>query len=105
MPSNLSLKMCSLSKRLKTMSSIPSAGIALHLRCWNLSMKKEDWKYLGIRHPSTLELFVHARMPFGWKDAPREACAVSEALMAEMRRRGVKGLVFVDDFLLFSGSN
>jgi hypothetical protein len=70
---------------------------------FSLSLRKADWPLFGVRHPGTGELLCCARVPFGYVEAPHVACAVSEGVANELRRRGVECLCFVDDFLLKGG--
>jgi hypothetical protein len=70
---------------------------------FSLSLRKGDWHLFGVRHPGTGELLCCSRVPFGYVEAPHVACTVSEGVANELRRRGVKCLCFVDDFLLRAG--
>ena len=68
-----------------------------------LQLRRSDWPLFGVRHPGTGEMLCCARVPFGYVEAPHVACAVSEGVANELRRRGVECLCFVDDFLLKGG--
>ena len=70
---------------------------------FSLRLRRSDWPLFGVRHPGTGEMLCCARVPFGHVEAPHVACAVSEGVADELRRRGVECLCFVDDFLLKGG--
>ena len=60
-----------------------------------------------IRHPVTGRLMRCTRLPFGYVDSPRCACAVSEEMARLLRKRlsrdgvvGVHVLAYVDDYLI-----
>jgi hypothetical protein len=67
---------------------------------WNLKVAEADQGLFGLVHPGTGELMVHSRLPFGYKDSPRIACMVSEAVAEYLRALGVNCKVFVDDFAI-----
>jgi hypothetical protein len=71
---------------------------------WNLKVAPCDQGLFGLIHPGTKELMVHSRLPFGYKDSPRIACKVSEAVAEYLRTLGVNCKVFVDDFAIAADS-
>ena len=66
-------------------------------------MGEDSKKRLVVRHPGTGRLMWASRLPFGYLEAPRLFCALTEAVMSRLRRRaagmGIHFLVFVDDVL------
>ena len=67
---------------------------------WNLKVREGDLGLMGVRHPGDGKVYVHERLCFGYKDSPRLACTLSEAVAQKLRLLGVSCLVFVDDFLI-----
>ena len=65
-----------------------------------MRIRESDQGLFGVVHPGTGKIYVHSRLCFGYKDSPRVACSLSEAVASELRRLGVQCLVFVDDFLV-----
>ncbi len=64
---------------------------------------QEAWS-VPVRHPGTGRLIWASRLPFGYLEAPRLFCALTEALMQRLRVRaaglGISFYVFVDDVLV-----
>ena len=54
-----------------------------------------------VRHPGTGRLMWASRLPFGYIESPRLFCALTEAVIARLRKqaagRGIHFYVFVDD--------
>ena len=67
---------------------------------WNLKVKRGDTGLMGVVHPGDNKTYVHERLCFGYKDSPRLACKLSEAVAVKLRGLGVNCLVFVDDFII-----
>jgi hypothetical protein len=70
---------------------------------WHMPIGDDSRKRLVVRHPGTGRLIWASRLPFGYLEAPRLFCAMTEALMQRLRvraaGRGIHFFVFVDDVL------
>jgi hypothetical protein len=70
---------------------------------WHMPIGDDSRKRLVVRHPGTGRLIWASRLPFGYLEAPRLFCALTEALMQRLRVRaagkGIHFYVFVDDVL------
>ncbi len=71
---------------------------------WHMPIGEDSRKRLVVRHPGTGRLIWASRLPFGYLEAPRLFCALTEALMQRLRVRaaglGISFYVFVDDVLV-----
>ena len=71
---------------------------------WHVPIGDDSRKRLVVRHPGTGRLMWASRLPFGYLEAPRLFCGLTEALIERLRRqaagRGIHFLVFVDDVLV-----
>ena len=70
---------------------------------WHVPIAEDSKRRLVVRHPGTGRLIWATRLPFGYIDSPRIFCALTEAVMARLRKRaagrGIHFFVFVDDCL------
>jgi hypothetical protein len=70
---------------------------------WHMPIAPDSRKRLVVRHPGTGRLMWASRLPFGYVDAPRLFCALTEALADRLRAqvagKGIHYFVFVDDVL------
>ena len=67
---------------------------------WLVPVAEESRQHLLLRRPATGRLIKCARLPFGYKDSPRQFAKVTEKIAAELRRRLAGRGVYVDDFLI-----
>ena len=71
---------------------------------WHMPIAEGSRKHLVVRHPGTGRLMRASRLPFGYLEAPRLFCGLTEALIHRLRRRaagrGIQFHVFVDDVLV-----
>ena len=71
---------------------------------WHMPIGEDSKKRLVVRHPGTGRLIWASRLPFGYLEAPRLFCGLTEALCARLRKkaagRGIHYFVFVDDILV-----
>jgi hypothetical protein len=71
---------------------------------WHVPIADDSKKRLVVRHPGTGRLIWATRLPFGYLEAPRLFCAVTEAIASRLRKkaagRGIHFYVFVDDYLV-----
>ena len=70
---------------------------------WHMPIGDDSRKRLVVRHPGTGRLMWASRLPFGYLEAPRLFCGLTEAVAARLRKRaagrGIHFYVFVDDLL------
>ena len=70
---------------------------------WHVPIAEDSKRRLVVRHPGTGRLIWATRLPFGYIDSPRIFCALTEAIMARLRKKaagkGIHFFVFVDDAL------
>jgi hypothetical protein len=70
---------------------------------WHMPIAPDSRKRLVVRHPGTGRLMWASRLPFGYVDAPRLFCSLTEALADRLRAqvagKGIHYFVFVDDIL------
>ena len=75
---------------------------------WHVPIADDSKKRLVVRHPGTGRLIWATRLPFGYLEAPRLFCGVTEAVIARLRQRaagkGIYFYVFVDDVLCVGDS-
>ena len=75
---------------------------------WHVPIADDSKKRLVVRHPGTGRLIWATRLPFGYVEAPRLFCGITEALAARLRKqakgRGIRFHVFVDDLLVEADS-
>ena len=71
---------------------------------WHMPIASDSRKRLVVRHPGTGRLIWASRLPFGYVEAPRVFCALTEAVIGRVRSRcagkGIHFFVFVDDVLV-----
>ena len=71
---------------------------------WHVPIADDSKKRLVVRHPGTGRLMWASRLPFGYIESPRLFCALTEAVIARLRKqaagRGIHFYVFVDDVLV-----
>ena len=71
---------------------------------WHVPIAEDSKKRLVVRHPGTGRLMWASRLPFGYLDAPRVFCSLTEAIVERLRRqaagKGIHFYVFVDDVLV-----
>ena len=71
---------------------------------WHMPIGDDSRKRLVVRHPGTGRLMWASRLPFGYLEAPRLFCGLTEAVIERLRQkaagRGIHFLVFVDDVLV-----
>ncbi len=74
---------------------------------WLVPVAEKSRQHLLLRQTATGRLMRCAKLPFGYKDSPRQFAKVTEEIAAELRRRlagrGVWVFVYVDDFLIVGG--
>ena len=75
---------------------------------WHMAIAEDSKKRLVVRHPGTGKLIWASRLPFGYLEAPRLFCALTEAVIERLRKRAagkdIHFYVFVDDVLVVGGS-
>jgi len=73
-------------------------------RTIHVPIADDSKKRLVVRHPGTGRLMWASRLPFGYIESPRLFCALTEAVIARLRKqaagRGIHFYVFVDDVLV-----
>jgi hypothetical protein len=73
-----------------------------------MPIAEDSKKRLVVRHPGTGRLIWASRLPFGYLEAPRLFCALTEAVIERLRKRAagkdIHFYVFVDDVLVVGGS-
>ena len=71
---------------------------------WHMPIGDDSRRRLVVRHPGTGRLMWASRLPFGYLEAPRLFCGLTEAVIERLRQqaagRGIHFLVFVDDVLV-----
>ena len=75
---------------------------------WHVPIAEGSKKRLVVRHPGTGRLMWATRLPFGYLEAPRIFCALTEAVVSRLRKKaaglGIHFYVFVDDVLVVGDS-
>jgi hypothetical protein len=70
---------------------------------WHVPIAPDSRKRLVVRHPGDGRLLWASRLPFGFLEAPRLFCSLTEAIIQRLRLRaagrGMHFFVFVDDVL------